>query len=483
MHRDSLSQVARIELNHAEAHRVAASKHESYELAKRLGVPVAANALVNTAEELTRAVESMSLPMVLKPLSSFVSKDLLVRQEVQKAYSHESALRKGTAMLTNGPLQVQENFIGLGTGIEFLAINGDAVVRFQHLRVHEPMQGGGSSYRQSIPLHAGMLAAAKKLIEALKYDGVGMIEFKWNRETDQFVFIEINARFWGSLPLAIAAGADFPAFLYQYRVEGRTEFPNAFKVPYFARNWVNDIDWLRENARADRADPRISSLPWPVVARELLTVLKGRESADTFAWDDPRPFFNEFGVWFHSKVAVLKRKLSNRLRDSAPARTSAASKLRRCLRGASHVEFVCYGNICRSPYAEGVFKSQSAAQGVSATCSSSGFHAHTGRESPDTAIAVGAEMGIDLRAHRSALISVDAVQKANAILVFDWQNFDMLCERFPDARAKVFMLGVLTDSGSCVIADPYGQASTGFRTVYAQINQGVRRLQAILAER
>ena len=45
-------------------------------------------------------------------------------------------------------------------------------------------------------------------LKELNYSGVAMIEYKLNPETGDWVFIEINARFWGSLPLAVAAGAD-----------------------------------------------------------------------------------------------------------------------------------------------------------------------------------------------------------------------------------------------------------------------------------
>ena len=61
-------------------------------------------------------------------------------------------------------------------------------------------------------------------MRALRYTGVAMVEFKVNAKTGEFVLIEINGRFWGSLPLAVAAGANFPLWLYQMWVENREDF-------------------------------------------------------------------------------------------------------------------------------------------------------------------------------------------------------------------------------------------------------------------
>ena len=55
-------------------------------------------------------------------------------------------------------------------------------------------------------------AYARKLLDAVHWHGVAMVEF---RETPQgeFYLMEVNTRFWGSLQLAIDSGVDFPALL------------------------------------------------------------------------------------------------------------------------------------------------------------------------------------------------------------------------------------------------------------------------------
>ena len=78
-------------------------------------------------------------------------------------------------------------------------------------------------------------------MRALRYTGVAMVEFKVNAKTGEFVLIEINGRFWGSLPLAVAAGANFPLWLYQMWVENREDFSEKPKIGLYCRNL--QADW------------------------------------------------------------------------------------------------------------------------------------------------------------------------------------------------------------------------------------------------
>ncbi len=108
---------------------------------------------------------------------------------------------------------VQGHVAGRGAGVFFLAWDGQPLAEFMHLRLHEvPHTGGVSSYRKSW-WHQDMRDDALAKIKAMKWRGVGMMEYRWDPTTDQFYFLEMNGRFWGSLHLALFAGVDFPALL------------------------------------------------------------------------------------------------------------------------------------------------------------------------------------------------------------------------------------------------------------------------------
>ena len=108
---------------------------------------------------------------------------------------------------------VQGHVAGQGIGAFFLLWNGELVADFMHRRIHEvPYTGGVSSLRGSW-WHDAIRADALEKAKALNYQGVVMLEYRWNGATDQFWLMEMNARFWGSLHLPIFANVDFPKLL------------------------------------------------------------------------------------------------------------------------------------------------------------------------------------------------------------------------------------------------------------------------------
>jgi len=102
---------------------------------------------------------------------------------------------------------------GQGTGAYFLVRNGEVVQEFMNRCIHEvPHTGGYCSLRESWS-HAAMMEDARAKMQVLGWSGVAMLEYRWDPETDRFWFIELNARFWAALHLALYAGIDFPTML------------------------------------------------------------------------------------------------------------------------------------------------------------------------------------------------------------------------------------------------------------------------------
>jgi hypothetical protein len=108
---------------------------------------------------------------------------------------------------------VQAHVAGQGVGVFFLRWQGSLLAEFMHRRIHEvPHTGGISSFRESW-WHPGIRNDALAQLEALEWEGVAMMEYRWNAATNDFHFIEMNGRFWGSLHLMLYAGVDFPTLL------------------------------------------------------------------------------------------------------------------------------------------------------------------------------------------------------------------------------------------------------------------------------
>lgn len=99
---------------------------------------------------------------------------------------------------------------GRKVGVSLWCHEGEFLAESMTMGLHmEPHTGGMMSLRETF-WHEAILADAKAKMTVLGWQGVAMMEYKWNPATDEFWFIEINARFWGYLHLDLFAGKDFP---------------------------------------------------------------------------------------------------------------------------------------------------------------------------------------------------------------------------------------------------------------------------------
>jgi predicted ATP-grasp superfamily ATP-dependent carboligase len=114
-----------------------------------------------------------------------------------------------------------------------------------------------------------------------------MVEYR-KQEGSPPVFMEVNGRFWHSLPLACYAGADFPALLARMAENGDIEPSMSYRVGVRCR-------WLLGDARhlAEVWKGRPAGYPgaYPGRMRTLLNVLTPVPGTyhDLFQWSDPLP--------------------------------------------------------------------------------------------------------------------------------------------------------------------------------------------------
>jgi len=470
-HREEFEQFARLAIPKNDAFRIAFSKFRTVDLARSLDIPVPQGERVTSQGESDRVVLQLGLPVVVKPEASFRLDKPDLSCRVHKARSQEQLRRRLQMLLpAHGEMLIQENFVGTGVGVEVLADGGDILLAFQHLRVHEPLGGGGSTYRKSVAVDPDLLDAAGKLMKALDYTGVAMVEYKVNRDLGAWVLVEINGRFWGSLPLAVAAGADFPYNLYQFMVEGRRNFPQNYRTGIYCRNLVSDLAWVIRNFRADKSDPTIGYLSGWRVAEELANILTFRERSDTFVKDDLAVGLFEVGAAAKHLMRRLTRKPRIFMRSFPPVRALYSRRIRRAMSEASSVLFVCKGNICRSPFAERYARTILPA---SVRVAAAGYYPIHGRPSPEEAVEMAKEFGVNLDDHSSEVLNEEMVRRSHVIFAFDGENYDYVRSSYPFARRKIHLLGVLNRKGSITIQDPYGKDRSEFRAAYAAIAQAL----------
>lgn len=130
---------------------------------------------------------------------------------------------------------------------------------------------------------------------------------------------------------------------------------------------------------------------------------------------------------------------------------------------------VCIGNICRSPMAERLLQE---ALGASVSVSSAGLGALVGQGADPHALALMAERGLDLSAHRARQLSASLVGRHELILVMTQRQKDALEREFPSARGRVFRLCHWQQPAQDV-ADPYQQDRAAFEQALHRIDLGV----------
>jgi protein-tyrosine-phosphatase/predicted ATP-grasp superfamily ATP-dependent carboligase len=470
LHKEQLGRLARVYALSDRAFEIAFDKIKTFELAGELGIAQPRGKVIATDEPIDSALEGLSLPAVIKPPSSFTAENLSAKRSVVRVRSVEEAERQLRAAHSWGQALVQENFVGAGVGVELLAKDGKTLLALQHERVHEPLEGGGSSYRKTTPLHPDLLAASQALLGALRYTGVAMVEFKLDHRSGKWAFIEINGRFWGSLPLAEAAGADFPLSLYQMLVNGQETFPNEYRTGMYCRNLSADFHWLFANLKADRSDPLLATRPLSKVALEPLNLLTLRERWDSLAIDDLRPGLAECKSLVTAMARKLGKVVSRRLASTRSHRKRASSQLIKAAEKAKSILFVCKGNICRSPFAER-YATSVLPHGIDVK--SCGYYPVSRRHSPDEAVRAAAAYRVDLSNHRSVLLSDELLAAADMIVVFDDSNVDRIRSEYPAARNRIFKLGVLCPDSDGEIRDPWGGDDARFAAAYSQITEAI----------
>jgi protein-tyrosine-phosphatase/predicted ATP-grasp superfamily ATP-dependent carboligase len=442
------------------------NKHETLRLATCCGIKLPKWTLIDAVVKIGVVADEFEVPVVLKPVSSFDLRYAQRRREVRTIINASELLPTAEEMLHEGPVLVQSYFSGKGVGVELLAKNGKILVAFQHERVHEPPRGGGSSYRRSVPLTPSLLNAASEFVRAIRYTGVLMVEFRMNPETNEWILIETNGRFWGSLPLSYAAGLDFPLNLVEMLLKDRTDFDAHYKIGLYCRHLTRDWHWLHQNFEADRNDRTQQVVPLSQILYEIKNVLWLRERLDTLSLDDPCPFLLELSELMKEFKSRALDKASRLVRMFGPIKRYRTKRAIGLLQTARYVTFICFGNICRSPFAEKYAKLIAPAD---MQFYSAGTHCEAGRLCPLKAVASAASIGINLSEHKSRYVSQQLVKQSEVIIVFDTKNEKEIVRRFPRARNRIVRLSDFVPGHVDEIFDPINLVGEKFTKCYKMI--------------
>lgn len=302
-HRDQLPQ-HRLAIPPRAAMTAFYDKEETRAMADRLGVPVTPGRRLSPNDTAQSLISDYGLPIVLKPRRTFFAERDQAREIVEILDTRAELEQALSRIDDRSRYLIEAYFEGEGVGVSVLSENGTIIQAFQHRRLREG-RAGVSSLRISETPDAALLEAAVKISRDMQHTGVCMFEFRQNRATGQWILIETNARFWGSMGLPVAIGVDFPGMLYELMAEGRTPAARAYRSGVRSRNLLLDAFNL---VKAMRGMTPARLLPWCADAADFmlqpLRWISGSERSDSIVADDLRPALQEFTAAF-GKLARL----------------------------------------------------------------------------------------------------------------------------------------------------------------------------------
>jgi predicted ATP-grasp superfamily ATP-dependent carboligase len=290
----------------ADAERMASvlNKDRTYAAAARVGIRTPRTEAVTSAEQVRG--NGLRYPVVLKwanphEVMRTLSQAGLELEKTHYCHSEAELLAYLKRFERAGvyPL-VQEYCAGYGLGQFILMQDGQAHYTFQHKRVHEwPPEGGVSTLCESLPRseHQAQMDKSIALLRDLGWQGVAMVEYRYDPATGEAALMEINGRFWGSLPLAYHAGAAFPTLCYRLLGNGQPVHNAPYRSGMRCRYMIPETKrLLRILLRPHQiADKQVRFRRLPELFGFCLDFLRPASRYYVFSLADPQPFFSDIG--------------------------------------------------------------------------------------------------------------------------------------------------------------------------------------------
>ena len=440
------------------------SKCRMHSLALEAGLDVPESWIIKAPAALDAIEPRNGFPLVVKAERSLAWLDGY-GQALETRYVADRATLKdlGARYALYGDVLVQSRVMGHGVGLGLLARDGLLLHCFQYRRLHElPLTGGGSAYRVSETLDPVLEGQATELVRQLGWHGAMMLEFKYDPRAKMYWFIEANGRFWGGLPLALAAGVDFPRHLVSL-YQNQPVSQSAYSAGVRGRNLERDIDWTRSAVR--HAD-----IPMTRIVSDALKLVLPREHIDSFAVDDPRPLVSEvqrIGCRLISAARRRKRLFASNARENVLRKNP--QQIRSCLQQARRLVLVCSGNVMRSAFAEAYLAKLFSSQHGGPAIISAGLDAQPGRPADPIAGNIAQNHKLSLEDHRARALATLELTENDVIFVMERTQVAEATRRYPAHASRIYLLTALNPSLPIDIVDPNGEGPATCQAIFDQI--------------
>lgn len=270
-------------------------KAATTERARELGLGVPAGRVARALDEAREIAKEIAFPVVLKPVRSVAGANH--RLAVVRVDDADALRRAWPEAVRAGAVLVQQVVPGRGEGVFLLRWQGRTHALLAHRRLREkPPEGGTSVLRETIVPDPNVVAALERMLDEAAFDGVAMAEFR--SDGAQRWLMEVNARLWGSLQLAVDAGVDFPRLLVDCAVGQLPIASPSARLGVRSRWELGDVDHAIALARGARDSEGRTG--FGAALRVLCSRTGPGTRFEVFRRDDPRPFVREVRDWMRA---------------------------------------------------------------------------------------------------------------------------------------------------------------------------------------
>lgn len=287
--KEKLMKYTRVPVADYENFERAHDKASANEIAKKLNIPVPFTVVPKNLTELKKALKEFSYPIIIKARKGTATNQIAILKNKEQVITKWKAFtelgkQKSFGIIDYSYPMLQEYLPGEIIDVVFLFNKGKPIELMVQKRLLTRYDSGGSGSLNMTIVEPNLIKQSIKLMSALDWHGVGMVEFKRDRNGVPKL-LEINTKFWGTTETAIAAEVDFPYLLYKLAMGEELKpnhkylFPKKFGWPF-----PMGIECILDSKK-------------PLIyVKEYLKLLTQKNSIDIQLTKDPKPFAQQLYV-------------------------------------------------------------------------------------------------------------------------------------------------------------------------------------------
>lgn len=307
-HRAELEAHTRLAAASSDALRKVLDKRINLALARELGIDCPRQYTLETAEQIPDMIRTLGFPIVLKPAGSPHDKQL-PSFPFKVLYANDEQQLRGylDQFCSDGVFPMfQECVFGESRNLCCFAARGEtvAISEYHSLRQHK----GQGVLRRIVQNTPEAEQDARRLLKALKWDGLAQFCFFIDKDTHRLRYMETNGRIWCSIAGSVNAGWDFPVWVYRYFRYGDVPDPGPVMIGSQTCWRRGDISALIHYFTGGPAPARNGKTGKLRALLQYLAAFQPSIHSDAFRWDDPLPEFADHWELIRRGIDVVSRK-------------------------------------------------------------------------------------------------------------------------------------------------------------------------------